>query len=72
MSTEGNKVFDLNKIKEDDHNKRVQQMVDEEQTKIKLVEIKLEQIETPDPNEIQLKKNFACLKCKNIPIAPVQ
>ena len=72
MSTEGNKVFDLNKIKEDDHNKRVQQMVDEEQTKIKLVEIKLEQLETPDPNEIQLKKNFACLKCKNIPIAPVQ
>jgi len=72
MSTEGNKVFDLTKIKEDDHNKRVQQMVDEEQTKIKLVEIKLEQLETPDPNEIQLKKNFACLKCKNIPIAPVQ
>ena len=27
---------------------------------------------TPDAKEIQLEKNFACLKCKNIPIAPVQ
>ena len=72
MTTEGQKVFDLTKINEQSHTEKVQKYIDDECNKVKLFEIKLDLLVTPDAKEIQLEKNFACLKCKNIPIAPVQ
>lgn len=54
------------------HAEKVKKVVKEVRGTIKLAEIDLDELITPDAEELQLKKNFPCLRCKKLPIGPVQ
>ena len=53
------------------HEENIKKLIKEVQSKIKVCSIEIDQLESPNPDELHLKKNFPCLMCKKMPIAPV-
>jgi len=54
------------------HTENIKKVIKEVRATKKLAEISLDDLITPDAEELQLKKNFPCLRCTKLPIGPVQ